>query len=134
MSPNQFEVLEEAAKKSNEIKSFQETGANTGVITTKDVTVDFTYDPLRQILNYNIGAKHSLAAKIAGDNMIANHITALIHNFEYLPKPEPVGPVVIEQENKKEDQPVQEESKPVSEVQTTLPPGIVVKKPIPQQQ
>lgn len=83
LTPDQFEVLEQACEKSDKIGKLTTTGTNTGVIDTHDVTIDYTYDPLRQTLNFNIGAKHSLAARVAGDNVIANHIVALIHGLEY---------------------------------------------------
>ena len=89
ISPDQFRYLEDACKSNKTITDFQETGNYTGVITTHDVTIDYTYDPLKQMLNFNIGAKHSLAAKIAGDNVIGNHIVALIHGLTY-PIPVPV--------------------------------------------
>jgi hypothetical protein len=87
LNPTQFSNLEEAAKASKQIGSFTETSENTGVIVTHDVTIDYTYDVTKQILTFNIGAKHSLAAKIAGDNVIENHITALLFNLEGLNKP-----------------------------------------------
>lgn len=88
INPLQFDNLEKAAQKAaDKIKSYEQTSPTTGVIVTSDVTIDYTYDPLRQVLFFNIGAKHSLAARIAGDNIIDNHITALIFNLEGLNAP-----------------------------------------------
>jgi hypothetical protein len=88
LSPQQFTGLEEAAKTNKQIESVTITGDYTGIVVTHDVTIDYTYDPLKQILSFNIGAKHSLAAKIAGDNVISNHIVALIHGLNF-PTPAP---------------------------------------------
>ena len=100
LNPAQFGVLESACEHSDKIVSYQKTGDYTGVITTHDVTVDYTYDPLKGQLNFNIGAKHSLAAKIAGDGIISNHITAIIHSLEYpVPleaSPENPTPIITE--------------------------------------
>lgn len=115
LNPAQFGVLESACEHSDKIVTFQKTGDYTGVITTHDVTVDYQYDPLRGQLNFNIGAKHSLAAKIAGDNVITNHITAVIHSLEFpapLPTKEPTDP---------------------NTPATTTPPNAVVKETIPAQ-
>ena len=89
LTPQQFAGLEEATKSCKQINSFTSTGDYTGVVETHDVTIDYQYDPLKQVLNFNIGAKHSLAAKIAGDNVISNHIVALIHGLNFPPVSEP---------------------------------------------
>jgi hypothetical protein len=82
MSQLTFDNLEEQiGQHPDQFKSFTKTSGNTGVIVTKDVTVDFLYNPLTQFLQFTIGAKHSLAARIAGDNIISDHIIATIHSL-----------------------------------------------------
>ena len=82
MSQGTFENLEEQINEhKDKFVSFTKTGMNTGIIVTKDVTIDFMYNPMTQFLQFNIGAKHSLAAKIAGDNVIAQHVIAVLHDL-----------------------------------------------------
>lgn len=82
MSQTTFDNLEEqVSQHPDQFKSFTKTSGNTGIIETKDVTIDYTYNPMAQFLLFTIGAKHSLAAKIAGDNVISEHIIATIHNL-----------------------------------------------------
>jgi hypothetical protein len=100
ISPDQFRYLEDALHSNKTVTDFQETGNYTGIITTHDVTIDYTYDPLKQMLNFNLGAKHSLAAKIAGDNVIDNHIVALIHGLTYpVPVEEPAKETLVDAQN-----------------------------------
>jgi hypothetical protein len=93
LSTDQFTTLEqacvnEAKNPHGKIKSITTTSSNTGVIVTPNVTVDYTYDPLKQVLNFNIGQKHSLAAHIAGDNVITNHLVSVLHNLEFPSAPQ----------------------------------------------
>lgn len=90
LNPLQYSNLEEALQNSHAIVDFEATSPTTGVIETKDVTIDYAYDTTRQVLNFTLGAKHSLAAKIAGDNVIVQHITELIFNMPGLNKAAPV--------------------------------------------
>lgn len=88
MSPEQFKTLEADAQlqsNSKKIVSFTKTGDFTGVVETHDVTVDFNYDPTYQALNFTVGKKHSLAAKMASDNVIERHITEVLFELEKAP-------------------------------------------------
>lgn len=81
LSPDKFNTLEEDAQHCQAIHSLKKTGDYSGIITTDDVTLDFNYDLGTQTLNFNIGKKHSLAAHIAGDNVIERHITDMLFNL-----------------------------------------------------
>jgi len=85
MSPEKFKSLEADAKHSDKIKKLTTTGDFTGVIDTHDVTIDYNYNPGTQTLNFNVGAKHSLAAKMASDNIIEQHIIQVLFNLESAP-------------------------------------------------
>src|ERR1700743_5952 len=75
--------LNQAVKDHNhEIKSYQPTSDVSGMLITKDVALDFNYDPTFQRLSVAIGKKFSLAAKIAPHQVIESHILEVIHNLE----------------------------------------------------
>ena len=92
MNKAQFEDLESKAKSSKKITKFVSTGDVTGMVVTDDVTFDFYYDATAGKLNLNIGARHSLAAHLASDNIIGRYLTAFIYNMEpaVVPTPQPV--------------------------------------------
>lgn len=97
MAPDKFKSLEADAAHSDKIKSFKPTGEYTGVIETGDVTIDYNYNPSTSTLGFNIGAKHSLAAHMASDNIIEQHITKVLFTLESAP--DPVAKVEAEPSN-----------------------------------
>ena|ERR1700748_109783 len=81
--------LDQAVKDHNkEIISYSKTSDVSGVITTKDVTIDYNYDPTYERLSFNVGAKHSLAAKIAPAQIIEQHIIQVVHTLEPVAHPD----------------------------------------------
>jgi hypothetical protein len=77
------------AVKTGIVKSFSPTGDTSGVITSHDVVVEFSYDPTGERLNIAVGKRLSLAAKVAPQQVIEAHILELIHNLEPDVKPVP---------------------------------------------
>lgn len=79
VTPERFKTLEADAKASGDVKNWvQNTDGLSGQITTADVTLSYQYDPTTNKLIYEVGARHSLAAHMASDNVIANHITKML--------------------------------------------------------
>jgi hypothetical protein len=76
------------ADHNNQIKNYTATSDTSGVITTRDVTVEYSFDPNAERLTVAVGKRHSLAAKIAPLQVIETHIIELIHNLEPADKPE----------------------------------------------
>jgi hypothetical protein len=92
LSSAQFYDLENKAAHSKYIKSFKKTGDFTGDIDTQDVAVSYVYNSATEVLNFEIGHRHSLAAKAAPAQVIENHIAQTLHELE----PAPVIPEVQE--------------------------------------
>ena len=93
VSSEKFATLEADALASGEITEWKKSDEYNGSITTKDVTISYQYDPTYQRLNFEIGARHSLAAHMASDNIIGDHITKLISNIPVQPSQADSAPV-----------------------------------------
>lgn len=78
--------------KGSDIKSHAETGDFTGVVTTKDVVLDYYYDATKQLLNLAVGKRLSLAAKIAPEQVIIAHATEALHTLAVTAPVEEVAP------------------------------------------
>lgn len=81
ITPDRYKTLEADAIASKQIKSWQHDSDTSGSIETPDVTISYQYDPNSNRLTYEVGARHSLAAHMASDNIIANHITKMLSSI-----------------------------------------------------
>jgi hypothetical protein len=87
-----FKDLEAKAKASDKFTKFQMDEFGNGTADTSDVSFSFHYDSSAEKLYLQVGHKHSLAAKLAGDNVIYQHLAETIHNLEPLADNVPVVP------------------------------------------
>lgn len=95
LSREKFETLEADARHADVIKDFTENEDGlSGSITTHDVTISYNYDPQRQELNFEVGARHSLAAHMASDNIIYNHIVKVLSNLVSAPAVPDKSPLI----------------------------------------
>lgn len=87
MSPSDFHDLEAKAKAASNIVSVKTTSDNSGLMETSDVSFEYFYDYSKQLLFLTIGKRHSLAAKMATDNIIFRHLADVISTLEPLVHP-----------------------------------------------
>lgn len=93
MSKEQFDVLKQKAKtggkgadgeKLPELKLKEGDEENIGTIETDDVIVDYFYNAAEGRLNFSVSKRKSLAAYIAGDNIVGTYLMEILSE---LPNP-----------------------------------------------